>query len=222
MAIEGDNEQATAPGNAWRAEPASSILASRFVPHLATQGNESHLTRETFAQLREEIFSEIQSQLRVDEGVTDVNKLICIVLKAGLEISPNGSTSEQDLEGQVLDCLDIIQASIEKAPQALWEPSDPIILGEDTHAPLFAWLILRLIRLATTWTSEIVREKIQLICARLANSKFKRVRPLPASYAVAAFLRACTSGPFLAPDDVKIWAKLTFPRYFVLSGNIST
>ncbi|KAJ5791400.1 uncharacterized protein N7518_008411 [Penicillium psychrosexuale] len=193
MAIEGDNEQATAPGNAWRAEPASSILASRFVPHLATQGNESHLTRETFAQLREEILSEIQSQLRVDEGVTDVNKLICIVLKAGLEISPNGSTSEQDLEGQVLDCLDIIQASIEKAPQALWEFSDPIILGEDTHAPLFAWLILRLIRLATTWTSEIVREKIQLICARLANSKFKRVRPLPASYAVAAFLRACTS-----------------------------
>ncbi|KAF4759666.1 hypothetical protein HAV15_007320 [Penicillium sp. str.  len=193
MATEGENERATAPGNAWRAEPASSILASRFVPHLATQGNESHLTRETFAQLRQELLSEIQSQLRVDEDVTDVNKLICIVLKAGLEISPNGSTPEQDLEGQVLDCLDIIQASIEKAPQALWEASDPLILGEDIHAPLFAWLILRLIRLATIWTSETVREKIQLLCTSLAYAQFKQARSLPVSYAVAAFLRACTS-----------------------------
>lgn len=217
MATEGENERATVPGNARRAEPASSILASRFVPHLATQGNESHLTRETFAQLRQELLSEIQSQLRVDEDATDVNKLICIVLKAGLEISPNGSTSEQDLEGQVLDCLDIVQASIEKAPQALWEASDPLTLGEDIHAPLFAWLILRLIRLAATWTSETVREKIQLLYASLAYSQFKQARSLPASYAVAAFLRACTSGPFLAPDYVEPWAKLTFARYFVLS-----
>lgn len=217
MATEGENERATVPGNTWRAEPASTILASRFVPHLATQGNESHLTRETFAQLRQELLSEIQSQLRVDEDVTDVNKLICIVLKAGLEISPNGSTSEQDLEGQILDCLDIVQASIEKAPQALWEASDPLILGEDIHAPLFAWLILRLIRLATTWTSETVREKIQLLCASLAYSQFKQARSLPASYAVAAFLRACTSGPFLAPGDVNPGTKLTFARYFVLS-----
>lgn len=193
MAIEGENERATAPGNAWRSEPASSILASRFVPHLATQGNESHLTRETFAQLRQELLSEIQSQLRVDEDVTDINKLICIVLKAGLELNPNRSASEQDLEAQVLDCLDIIQASIEKAPQALWESSDPLILGEDIHAPLFAWLILRLIRLATTWSSETVQEKIQLLCASLAYSQFKQARSLPASYAVAAFLRACTS-----------------------------
>lgn len=222
MAIEGENERATAPGNAWRSEPASSILASRFVPHLATQGNESHLTRETFAQLRQELLSEIQSQLRVDEDVTDINKLICIVLKAGLELNPNRSASEQDLEGQVLDCLDIIQASIEKAPQALWELSDPLILGEDIHAPLFAWLILRLIRLATTWSSETVQEKIQLLCASLAYSQFKQARSLPASYAVAAFLRACTSGPFMAPDDIEDCVKLTFARYFVLSRNIST
>jgi serine/threonine-protein kinase ATR len=194
MATEGTNEQAVAPRNAWRAEPASSILASRFVPHLATQGHKSHLTRETFAQLRLELLSEIQSQRRVDEDVTDVNKLICIVLKAGLEISPNGSAPDQDLEGQVLDCLDIIHASIEKAPQVLWETSDPIILGEEIHAPLFAWLILRLIRLASTWTSQTVREKIQLLCATLAYSQFKQGRSLPASYAVAAFLRACTSG----------------------------
>lgn len=194
MATEGENERAAAPGNAWKAEPASSILASRFVPHLATQGHESLLTRETFAQLRLEVINDIQNQRRVDEDVTDVNKLICIVLKAGLQISPNRSVPEQDLEGQILDCLDIIHASISKAPQSLWEPSDPIILGEDIHAPLFACLILRLIRLASTWTSNEVQEKIQLLFSSLANCQFKRIRSLPASYAVAALLRACTSG----------------------------
>jgi serine/threonine-protein kinase ATR len=134
----------------------------------------------------------------VDEDVTDINKLICIVLKAGLDISPNSSSPEQDLEGQVLDCLDIIQASIQKAPQALWEPSDPLILGEDTHAPLFTWLILRLIRLANTWTSEIIKDKIQLVWSSLAYCSQRQTRSLPASYAVAAFLRACTSGQFLS------------------------
>jgi serine/threonine-protein kinase ATR len=195
MATDGETERVAVP-NGWR-EPASSILATHLAPRLATQGHESNLSRETFAQLRQELLSETQKQLRVDEDVTDVNKLICIVLKAGLEISPDGNAPEVDLEGQVLDCLDIIQASIEKAPQALWEPSDPLILGEDVHAPLFAWLILRLIRLANIWTSETVREKIQLIWADLAYIQFKQARSLPASYAVSAFLRACTSGLFI-------------------------
>jgi serine/threonine-protein kinase ATR len=195
MAIDGEHERVAVP-NGWR-EPASSILATHLAPRLATQGHESNLSRETFAQLRQELLSETHNQLRVDEDVTDVNKLICIVLKAGLEISPNGNAPEADLGGQVLDCLDIIQASIEKAPQALWESSDPLILGEDVHAPLFAWLILRLVRLFSTWTSETVREKIQLIWESLAYIQFRQARSLPASYAVSAFLRACTSGRFI-------------------------
>lgn len=194
MATEAETERAAGPGSAWKPEPASSVLASRFVPHLATQGHDTHITRETFSQLRSEILSEIQNQRRVDEDATDVNKLICIVLKAGLEISPNRDTSEQDLEGQVLDCLDIIHASITKAPQALLEPSDPTAIGEDTDAPLFAWLILRLIRLGSIWTSNAVQEKVQLVCASLAYSQFKQTHSLPASYAIVACLRACTSG----------------------------
>lgn len=192
MAIEGEIDRVSAPKN-WR-EPASSILATHFAPRLATQGHESNLSRETFAQLRQELLGETYNQLRVEEDVTDVNKLICIVLKAGLETSSSRNTSESDLEEQVLDCLDIIRASIEKAPQALWEPSDPLILAEDVHAPLFAWLILRLIRIANTWSSENVRDKIQFIWESLAYIQFRQARSLPASYAVSAFLRACTSG----------------------------
>ncbi|KAJ5770783.1 uncharacterized protein N7511_002834 [Penicillium nucicola] len=198
MAAEGDNEKVAMSGNGWRPEPASSILAAHFAPRLASQGHDAHLTRETFSQLRQELLGEAHNQLRVDEDVTDVNKLICIVLKAGLDISPKSNSQEQNLEGQVLDCLDIIQASIEKSPQALWETSDPLIWGEDIHAPLFSWLILRLIRLANIWTSEIVRDRIQLIWSSLVYCGQRQARSLPASYAVAAFLRACTSDILLS------------------------
>lgn len=192
MATDGEIERVTAP-KGWR-EPASSILATHLAPRLATQGHQPAPSRETFAQLRQELHGETDHQLRVDEDVTDVNKLICIVLKAGLEISPAGNPPDSDLEEQVLDCLDIIRASIDKAPQALWAPSDPLILAEDTNAPLFAWLILRLIQIANTWTSERVQEKISSIWTSLAYIQLKQTRSLPSSYAVAAFLRACTSG----------------------------
>ncbi|CAG8024016.1 unnamed protein product [Penicillium olsonii] len=195
--MDGENERTE---RGWR-EPASSILASHLAPHLATQGYES-ISRETFAQLRQELLGETH-QIRVEEDVTDVNKLICIVLKAGLEISPHGDAQGSDLQGQVLDCLDIIRASIDKAPQALWAPCDSLIFAEDVHVPLHTWLVLRLIRLANTWTSDAVREKIQLIWASLAYIQFKQARPVPASYAVSAFLRACTSGLLTIPRPVK-------------------
>ncbi|KAJ5683180.1 hypothetical protein N7462_006345 [Penicillium macrosclerotiorum] len=178
------------------AEPASSILATHLAPRLASQGqgHEAHrLSREAFSQLREELLGERHSQVRVDEGITDINKLVCIVLKAGLEASPADSTPEEDLEGQVQDCLDIILASIEKAPQALWDTSDPLILGEDVHAPLFAWLILRLIRLAGMWSSRGIQQKIHMVLNSMACHQYRQSRPSPSHNAISAFLRACMS-----------------------------
>lgn len=175
-------------------EPASSILAAHFAP-LAPQGQKGHrLPRETFSQLRQELLGEIQSQMRVDESITDINKLICIVLKAGLEVDLSNTAQTNDLLGQYIDCLDIIQASIEKAPQALWDISDPLILGEDVQAPLFAWLILRLIRLAGAWSSEFIHHRTHLIFSSMASLQSKQARSSPLCYGVSAFLRACTSG----------------------------
>ncbi|KAJ5895477.1 hypothetical protein N7495_007168 [Penicillium taxi] len=195
MAGDGNNSRGFASENGWRpAEPASSIIAAHFAPRLASQVHESHrLSRETFSQLRQELLGERQGQLRVDEGITDINKLICIVLKAGLETSPSSSVAEDDLEGQVLDCLDIIQASVDKAPQALWELSDPLILGEDVQAPLFAWLILRLIKLASLWPLGTIHQRISLILGGIPIFQYKQIRSSSSSYGGLAFLRACRS-----------------------------
>ncbi|KAJ5622049.1 hypothetical protein N7528_005281 [Penicillium herquei] len=192
-------------------EPASSILAAHFAP-LATQAHDGHrLPRETFSQLRQELLGERQSQMRVDEGITDINKLICIVLKAGLEANPSNSTPENDLQDQILDCLDIIQASIEKAPQALWEVSDPLILGEDVQAPLYAWLILRLIRLISIWTSQAIQERTHLILSTMINFQSKQARSSPSCYAISALLRACTSDILVALESFHSGGLLT-PR----------
>ncbi|KAF7116577.1 hypothetical protein CNMCM5793_005058 [Aspergillus hiratsukae] len=116
----------TTNGFSRSAEPASSILAAQLAPHLVSQGNSAHgyLTRETFSQLRQELVEGKCSQLRLDDSIADASKLICIVLQAGVEPCVKGDRSRQgEFEGQILDCLDIIQTILEKSPQVLGEIS---------------------------------------------------------------------------------------------------
>lgn len=203
MAIDEDKVRGIMSGSGWRpTEPASSILAAHFAPRLASHGPETHhLSRETFSQLRQELLGEKHSQSRVDEGITDINKLVCIVLKAGLEAAPSGIAPQDDVEGQVFDCLDIIQASIEKAPQALWDISDPLILGEDVQAPLFAWLILRLIKVASTWRTETIKDKVLWCLTSIACFQYKQARSSSSQHSIATFLCACLSGLFMLPSS---------------------
>lgn len=175
------------------AEPASSLLAVQLGPHDHAQ----RLSRETFSQLRQELVGGRYSQLHFDNHDTDVNKLICIVLKAGLDPAPSskdGTRSREDLEGQTLDCLDIVQAAAEKAPQALTQVSEPGILGETLRAPLFAWLVVRLIALAGSWDSESVRDAVCRTISTIAHAQCRQGRSMPFCHSISMFLRACTSG----------------------------
>ncbi|KAE8133779.1 hypothetical protein BDV38DRAFT_274097 [Aspergillus pseudotamarii] len=117
----------SAPGNGSWQPPIT--LAAQLAPRLPSQGNQTHsLSKETFSLLRQELTGGTHSQLHFDDKVTDISKLICIVLKAGLE--PCTKDPKPDSQGQVLDCLDIVLVSIEKAPQTLTEYPDPLVLGE--------------------------------------------------------------------------------------------
>lgn len=183
--------------DSWKsAEPASSLLAAQLAPRLSSQGDQTHhLTRETFSQLRQELVGGKYSQFHFDDSDTDVNKLICIVLKAGLEpISKDGKQTVEDLEGQVLDCLNIVQAAVEKAPQALTQASDPGILGESIHAPLYAWLITRLINLVSAWDSETIRDAVCNTISIIIYPQCRQVRSLSFCHSASTFLRACTTG----------------------------
>ncbi|KAJ9219200.1 hypothetical protein DTO169C6_8452 [Paecilomyces variotii] len=133
-------------GNVASMELATGVLAAQLAPHLSQASQQHQFNRETFSQLRKELLEGRCSQLNLEDSVTDVNNLVCIVVKAGLEIGHrNGHLSiASDVDGQVLDCLDIIQAAVEKVPQVLLEFSNNEILGKDISAPLYFWLVIRM------------------------------------------------------------------------------
>lgn len=135
------------------------------------------------------------SQFHFDDSDTDVNKLICIVLKAGLEPTCKvGKQALEDLEGQIVDCLDIIQVAVEKAPQALTQASDPGILGESVDAPLYAWLILRLISFINTWDNQRIKDVACDTISTIVYPQSRQVRSLPLCHPISTFLRACITG----------------------------
>ncbi|EAA61621.1 hypothetical protein AN6975.2 [Aspergillus nidulans FGSC A4] len=176
-------------------EPVSSTLAAQLAPRLSSQGSQiHHLTKEAFAQLRQELLEGKFSHLSLDDSATDVSRLVCIVLKAGLEPCMNDEKpDEADLNGQLLDCLDIIKTAVSKAPHTLTKVPDPEILGEKACAPLYVWLAVRLLHLSSVRCNEIVKEKITGIfsiivililerlcaCGRWDASQFKLSFPLP-------------------------------------------
>jgi len=195
----------TTNGFSRSAEPASSILAAQLAPHLASQGNSAHgyLTRETFSQLRQELVEGKCSQLRLDDSIADASKLICIVLQAGVEPCVKADRSRQgEFEGQVLDCLDIIQTILEKSPQVLGEICDPTILGENASVPLYAWLTLRLLNLLS-WEVDNIGKRISCIFSSITRPRYKHITLLPSCYSALALLRACTNG-LLTDLDVSI------------------
>ncbi|KAI1919319.1 serine/threonine-protein kinase M1 [Ophidiomyces ophidiicola] len=159
-------------------DPASS-LATRLTPHLTVRGNgEDAPGRETFSQLRQEILSQ-DGQLNLDDNISDIHTLICVVIKAGLEPLLKyraGHLSENDKIGQILDCLDIVQVALRNAPQVLYEPCDAILLSHEAiKAPIFTWIIPIHLALLCTWEER----------------PFKTRRSWSSSRSVAWFLQGC-------------------------------
>ncbi|KAL4956177.1 hypothetical protein BDW69DRAFT_181790 [Aspergillus filifer] len=176
------------------AEPVPSTLAAQLAPRLSSQGSQvHHLTPEAFAQLRKELVEGIYSQLSLEDSATDVSRLICIVLKAGLEPCMKDETQDnRDLDSQLSDCLDIIQTVVEKAPQTLTEVPDPEIFGEKAYAPLYVWLAIQLFHLFSARSNGVL-EKLTGIFTAIIYAQYRYARPWTTSLAVPAFLRACAT-----------------------------
>ncbi|KAF7586889.1 serine/threonine-protein kinase M1 [Aspergillus hancockii] len=193
----------------WKsATQVSTTLAAQLAPRLPSHGNQAHsLSKETFSQLRQELAEGEHRQLQFDDRITDVSKLICIVLKAGLE--PCAKDPKLDSECQILDCLDIILVTIEKAPQTLTENPDPSVFGEGTHAPLYAWLVARLLQLLSVWDSEDIGKKTIDIFAGIICTRNRPSRLWPSCHSAAGLLRACTTEILLCLEDLNSFSLRT-------------
>jgi serine/threonine-protein kinase ATR len=181
-------------------EPASSLIAARLAPHATSEASQEHgLSRETFSQLRQEILGcEEGGQLNLDGNISDIHNLVCVVVRAGLEPSlnaPSAAISNEEIQAQILDCLDIVQLAVRRAPQVLYEISDPQILDKDgVHAPLFVWLIPHLLSLICVWNLENIQEKTYALLSTISRAQFKVSRLWHSSRSISSLLQACVSG----------------------------
>ncbi|KAL4902881.1 hypothetical protein BDW74DRAFT_169409 [Aspergillus multicolor] len=188
------------------AKPVPSTLAAQLAPRLSSQGSQvHHLTKEAFAQLRKELLDGKFSELSLNDSATDVSRLICIVLKAGLEPCMKDETQKKGaLDNQLSDCLDIIRTTIEKAPHTLTEVPDPEILGEKACAPLYVWLVVRLLQLSCAQYSETVEEKITGIFSTIVRAQYKHIKPWSTYHEIPTFLRACATDTIFSLERLNI------------------
>ncbi|KAL4877252.1 hypothetical protein BJY04DRAFT_230764 [Aspergillus karnatakaensis] len=196
------------------ADPAPSTLAAQLAPRLSSQGYRvHHLTRDAFAQLRQELVEGEYSHLSLNESATDVSRLVCIVLNAGLGPCLKEETSDNtNLDGQISDCLDIIQTTIEKAPQTLTEVPDPEILGEEAYAPLYAWLVIRLLHLSCSRHGHgSLYQKITSIFSTIVRVQYKHTRPWSSCHAIPTFLRSCATEILVFLEGLSVRGRWSVP-----------
>ncbi|KAI5302377.1 hypothetical protein KEM56_000742 [Ascosphaera pollenicola] len=121
-------------------EPAASLVATHLAPHLTQkQGVQHQLNRETFSQLLVIINSQECKTLSLAEAINS----ICVSLKAGIQpfFDLKSPGEKDELQGQVLDCLQIMCRVASMKPEALTAPADPVIFGKIVTASLAEWIV---------------------------------------------------------------------------------
>jgi serine/threonine-protein kinase ATR len=138
--------------------PPSSILATHIAP---INGNAlPDVDPKIFAQLIEECLGyDEDSNPRVGTDVAINHRLICVIVKAGIEPASIGQDDPFRAQGrnsdQVTRCLDVIDLAIRRSPLVLYALSGPDDLGPDDHnVPLYVWLIPKLLCLLGESQSE--------------------------------------------------------------------
>lgn len=138
--------------------PPSSILATHIAP---INGNAlPDVDPKIFAQLIEECLGyDEDSNPRVGTDVAINHRLICVIVKAGIEPASIGQDDPFRAQGRNSDqatrCLDVIDLAIRRSPLVLYALSGPDDLGPDDHnVLLYVWLIPKLLCLLGESQSE--------------------------------------------------------------------
>lgn len=180
-------------------DPASSIINSQFGPHLSPNAGKRHgISRETFSQLRQEIVGHGDgSQLDHDQSIPDTHNLICVVIKAGIEPLPRSeqeNTPEDEMHGQLLDCLDIIHLAMQRVPRVLHEIVELEITEENVRVPLFVWLVYHIISIVFLWDHDAIRRKACSIISAMRESELKIRQLWHSSQSISVLLYGCVNG----------------------------
>ena len=194
--------------------PPSSILASHVVQ--ADGIGVPYLDQQHFSQLLDECLRCGEDEpLYSTRDPTVYHKLICCIIHIGIHAANNNdknnnknnnnNNNDPFVNGsshrdELARCLDVIDMSIRRSPQALYIATDTKYSGiKDHDVPLFEWLISDLIFLYATGekTGEEILNKIWNVLTTVATIQPQCYHMALNCGAISGFLSNCTDGASL-------------------------
>lgn len=131
--------------------PPSSLIATHLAP---TNGSTiPHFDPGDFdLLLQESLGSDDDGQPNLGTDVMLNHKLICVIIKAGIDTIDLGSNDpfrhDNECYDQIQKCLEVFDLAVERTPEALFLSSKPEDLGSGAeNVPLFVWFIPKLLSL---------------------------------------------------------------------------
>ena len=131
--------------------PSSSLIATHLAP--PNGSIYPNFDREDFILLLEEsLGSDEDGQPNLGTDVVVNHKLICVIIKAGLDTinsrRDDPFCSENEYHDQIKRCIEVIHLAVDKTPEALLIVSRSEDLGPKAeNVPLFVWVIPKLLSL---------------------------------------------------------------------------
>ncbi|KAL9109940.1 MAG: hypothetical protein Q9227_005463 [Pyrenula ochraceoflavens] len=179
----------------------SSVIATHLAP---TNGHAISLDvdRESFAQLLDEsLGTDADGQPNLGNEPAVNQKLIAVIVKAGLEhavnqpLDPFNENSETSPVHEACRCLDVIKLAVSRSPEVLHQLSGQHEPGpDDSHVPLFMWLIPRLLSVLVRWSppSHQLQSAIWNCIESILDSEVKCLRASRSCHSALQYVQAYT------------------------------
>jgi len=131
--------------------PPSSLIAAHLAPTVGS--TIPHFNPQDFTLLLDEsLGSDEDGQPNLGTDVTINHKLICVIIKAGLDTidlrSDDPFRKDSEYHDQIQRCLEVIALAVERTPNVVFRSSEPDDLGaQGENGPLYFWIIPKLLSL---------------------------------------------------------------------------
>lgn len=151
--------------------------------------------------LKESLGSDEDGQPNLGNDVTLNHKLICVIVKAGLDtINLRGDdpfSRDSDYYDQLQGCLNVIELVVERTPEALFILSKSEDLGPlAENVPLFFWAIPKLLSLFVldTADSKFVAQNVWPLLGKMLASAQQCPNSLGLCVSISAYLEELVEG----------------------------
>jgi serine/threonine-protein kinase ATR len=157
------------------------LPSTRIATHLApTNGSiYPHFDREDFMLLLEEsLGSDEDGQPNLGHDLVVNHKLICVIIKAGLDAidirSDDPFRKDNEYHDQIQRCLEVVHLAVDKTPDALFVISRSEDLGPKAeNTPLFVWVVPKFLSLLLLdkFDSKLIANYVWPVLGKMLDSE---------------------------------------------------